>query len=99
METQPIVYTQIDKNTVHQLKFSKEDVLENAVDKNTRDKQLDKAQALGNLDKHHVRIRFKDLKGENLETTVTVWAVTKDYVVLKGENLIPIISITEIKLY
>lgn len=99
METQPTVYSQIDKNIVHQLKFSKQDVLDNEVDKNTRAKQLDKAQALGNLDKHHVRIRFRDVKEENLETTVTVWAVTKDYVVLKGENLIPIISITEIKLY
>ncbi len=84
---------------MHQLKFSKLDVLDNEVDRKARDKQLDKAQALGNLDKHHVRIRFKDVNGENLETTVTVWAVTKDYVVLKGENLIPIISITEIKLY
>lgn len=99
MELQPIVYNPIDKNTVHQLKFSKQDVLENETDKKTRDQQLDKAQALGNLDKHHVRIRFRDVNGENLETIVTVWAVTKDYVVLKGENLIPIISITEIKLY
>ncbi len=99
METPQIIYSPIDKNTVHQLKFSKLDVLDNEVDKKTRDKQLNKAQALGNLDKHHVRIRFKDADGKNLETTVTVWAVTKDYVVLKGENLIPIISITEIKLY
>lgn len=99
MEPKPIVYTQIDKNAVHAIQFGKDDVLTNDVDRKVRDKQLQKAQALGNLDKHHVRIRFKNANGEDLETTVTIWAVTINHVVLKGENLIPITSITEIKLY
>ena len=99
MEGQNITYTEVDKNTVHAIKFGKNDVLTDPVARAERDKQLANAQTLGNLDKHHVRIRFQNVAGDNLETTVTIWAVTKDYVVLKGENLIPITSITGIKLY
>ena len=94
-----INYTEVDKNTVHAIKFSGEDVLKTKEERSIRDSQLARAQTLGNLDKHHVRIRFKNEAGEDLETTVTIWAVTKNHVVLKGENLIPIISITQIKLY
>lgn len=99
MEEKKIEYRDVDKNTVHQIKFSGEDVLTDATAIANRHKQLDRAQTLGNLDKHHVRIRFRNEEGEDLVTTVTIWAVTKNHVVLKGENLIPIISITEIKLY
>ena len=93
----PNMITQIiTKETVHQIKFIGEDVLNTDLEKVQRALQLDKALKLGNSYKLHVSIYFRGTNGEFLKTSATVWAVTEKYLVLKGNTLIPIHSIYDI---
>ena len=86
----------IAKETVPQIKFTREDVLSTELEKTQRKLQLEKALKLGNSYKLHVSIYFHGTNGESLKTIATVWAVTEQYLVLKGNVLIPIHSIRDI---
>jgi hypothetical protein len=86
----------IDKEAVAGLHFPSEEVLTSADLIVRRSNELDKAGMLGNMDHVKVKIVFEDTEGlKQVETTV--WAVTKDAIVLKRGVTIPIRRIHEIR--
>lgn len=87
----------ISKEALKVIPFASEDVLTNEVDKKMRRWKLERAMKLGNLYKHPVQITFTNKMGERMKTTATIWAVTEEYVVVKGGNAIPVRSIYEVE--
>jgi hypothetical protein len=86
----------VDKEIIGNLHFPNEEVL-NSIDlKLKREYELDRAASLG-TDKVKIKILFQDSEAlRQVETTV--WAVTKDRVILKHGATIPINRIHEIKI-
>lgn len=58
--------------------------------------KLKRALILGNMNKQHVKLRFKNADGLHFETVATIWGLTENYVILKGARMIPIHSLTDI---
>ena len=81
-------YREIDKETVELLVFPEADVLEDKQAQIQRLRELERALALGNLERVKVKIYFEDDK-EQLMVHTTVWGVTKESVILKKSALIP----------
>nr|WP_298999002.1 hypothetical protein [uncultured Allomuricauda sp.] len=81
--------TVVDKENVPNLNFPKSDVLHKKQDQNRRCTSLFKAMRLGNLERHKVKILFKDDEGmKQVETTI--WGVTNKRVILKKAINLPI---------
>jgi hypothetical protein len=85
----------IEKEQVRDLRFPKEEVLNNAEDMHRRRAELDRALVLGNMDHNKVRIIFQDDTDTKLVET-TIWAVTEERVILKSGMVIPIRRIQEV---
>jgi len=86
----------VDKEIIGNLNFPAEEVLNSPELKQKREYELERAASLG-TDKVKIKILFEDSEGlKQVETTV--WAVTKDRVVLKHGATIPIKRIHEIKI-
>jgi len=86
----------VDKEIVGNLHFPSEEILTSHESKQKREYELERAASLG-TDKVKIKILFEDAEGlKQVETTV--WAVTKDRVVLKHGVTIPIKRIHEIKI-
>jgi len=86
----------VDKEIIGNLHFPNEEVLVSAELRQEREYELQRASSLG-TDKVKIKIVFEDTEGlRQVETTV--WAVTKDRVVLKHGATIPINRIHEIKI-
>ena len=79
----------IEKETISQIKFPKEDVLQDKDKKKTRAYYLNRASQLGNLLKNKVNIYFKDAEDKLMRVNTTIWAVTKHNVILKKGTIIP----------
>ena len=88
--------TKVDKSFVGHIYFSEHDVLTGHVDKVLRLHNLDRALKLGNLYKRKVKIIFQNSLSHVLETEATIWAVTENYIMLKGGKIIPIRSIMDV---
>ncbi len=86
----------LDKQYIDRVQFTGREVLKNADEIARRNSDLQKALKLGNLHKSHVRLVIRDLFTRDLTVKVTVWAVTENYVILKGNSLVPINSITKV---
>jgi uncharacterized protein (UPF0248 family) len=87
----------IEKERIAQLHFPSEEVLTSIESIVQRSAELDKASRLGNMDKLKFKIVFEDNEGvKQVETTI--WAVTKESVVLKHGLTIPVHRIHEIKI-
>lgn len=86
----------ITKETVHNIQFWTDDVLQTESEKQQRFYKLERAMKLGNVYKQQVCIHFKGVNGEVLKTIATIWALTETYIVLKSHIMIPIKSILEI---
>ncbi|MBW8052064.1 MAG: hypothetical protein FVQ77_17320 [Cytophagales bacterium] len=89
--------TLIEKESISECNFVKEDVLSNESLRQLRYEQLEKAERLGNNYKRKVRITFKTEENEILNVETTIWAVGKDYIELKAGIMIPIGAILDIK--
>jgi hypothetical protein len=87
----------IEKEHISRLRFSKEDVCKDAHEKSKRDKDLSRAQSLGNLMKNKVHLTFKDAEGQVYQVHTTVWAYGEDFVCLKADIFIPVKAILEVK--
>ncbi len=86
----------IEKEIVDNLHFPLEDVLSAPEDQQRRRQALRRASILGNLDRTKMRIKFMD--NENLkEVHTTIWAVTPNYVILKGARLLPLHRIISVE--
>jgi len=92
-ETPPCL---ILKEDIYSIEFSKKDVLNDTKQKKLRHHHLNRAAQLGNLLKNKVNIYFKDKESNLMRVNTTIWAVTKDFVVLKKGTVIPLKSIMHI---
>jgi hypothetical protein len=87
----------IEKEKIHEMHFAGEEVLASPEERKTRLRNLERALALGNLEKAKVKIVFEDTEGiKQVETTV--WGVTDKRVILKGGIHIPIHRVHEVKI-
>lgn len=87
----------IEKEKVAELHFPDNEVLLTSEDVQRRTYELERASQLGNGDHVKIKIIFEDTDNiKQVETTV--WAVTKERVVLKHGITIPIRRIHEIRL-
>ena len=79
----------IEKEDIQALKFPNTDVLQDEEAIFQRINDLNRAQALGNLERSKIKIYFEDDSSKKVVET-TVWAVTDNSVVLKKGVGIPI---------
>lgn len=79
----------IDKENVKDLRFPNKEVLTDKKDIIKRRLMLERATALGNIDKQKFRILFEDDEGLKYVET-TIWATTEKRICLKGGVCIPI---------
>jgi len=85
----------IPKEAIGLLRFPACEVLPDAPARAERLVRLQKALALGNLEKQKVLLFFDTVEGcRTVETTV--WGVLDEYVLLKGGNVIPIRVIRDV---
>ncbi len=89
----------IDKEQVKLLRFSTEDVLADKQEALQRGIDLKRAEAVGASAKSNVKIFFKSYNGNSYKVEATIWAVTEKTVSLKGEIMIPIVSIYKVGLF
>ena len=86
----------IDRNSIPQLEFLSKDVLLTLDSKKSRQKQLQDATFIGNIEEKKVTLEFLSKSGFHLIHT-TIWAVTNEWVVLKEKQQIPIKSIRSVE--
>jgi transcription-repair coupling factor (superfamily II helicase) len=79
----------IEKENIQVLKFPHDEVLQDKEAIQQRNNDLNRAQALGNLEHSKIKIFFEDNQSKKVVET-TVWAVTDNSVVLKKGVEIPI---------
>ena len=89
--------TIVPKEQLSNLKFIKNEVIPETVLQRLRKFELDRALILGNIDHNKVSIVFATEDGALFQVTTTIWAVTEDYVALKGGVHIPIKAIVAIE--
>lgn len=88
----------VQKEQINTLKFCKDEVIQEKVRQRLRKFDLDRALILGNIDHNKVTIIFKTEDGTLLQVKTTIWAVTEEYVSLKGGVHIPIKAIVDLEL-
>lgn len=89
METFEDIRT-VEKESLVDVKFTKEDVLQNdVVKKRLRAIYLAKAETLGNNFKGKVKLYFKLATDEVCAVETTIWQATDEHVTLKGGINIP----------
>lgn len=88
----------VQKEQINTLKFFRGDVIQEKVRQRLRKFDLDRALILGNIDHNKVTIIFKTEDGTLLQVKTTIWAVTEEYVALKGGVHIPIKAIVDLEL-
>ncbi|HSI75358.1 MAG TPA: hypothetical protein VK957_05675 [Lunatimonas sp.] len=86
----------IPKEAVSVMHFLKEDVLKDPSDIRQRNQDLNRAMTLGNLEHGKVKIHFLDAQHNFYQVETTVWAVTDDYLCLKGDLQIPTCAVLRI---
>lgn len=90
-------YDLIEKEDVANLHFPVDEVLKKQAQMDLRQKGLNRANALGNLEHHKVRIYFRDEEGDKYIET-TIWGVTDHEIVLKKNVVLPIHRITQLEI-
>jgi hypothetical protein len=88
----------VQKEQINTLKFFRDEVIDEKVRQRLRKFDLDRALILGNIDHNKVTIIFKTEDGTLLQVKTTIWAVTEEYVALKGGVHIPIKAIVDLEL-
>lgn len=90
--------TTVQKEQLNTLRFFKSEVILEKIQQGLRKFELDRALVLGNIDHNKVTVIFKTEDGSLLQVNTTIWAVTDDYICLKGGVNIPIKAIVDIEL-
>jgi predicted alternative tryptophan synthase beta-subunit len=86
----------IEKELVSSQQFSKREVLSDGYAIAQRQNKLERAMQLGNLYKVKSKIFFETQEGSKVVET-TIWAVTNNYIMIKGGRVIPIQCITSVE--
>ncbi len=86
----------IDKELVSDQQFFKKEVLSDKQAISQRRQSLERAVILGNIHKVKSKIFFETKEGTKAIET-TIWAVTDDYVIIKGGRVIPIQCICSVE--
>ena len=82
-------FERIEKENIEGLKFPGQDVLNSKEDIQKRQRDLDRALSLGNVEQIKIKIFFEDSQSPKYVET-TVWGVTDKRVILKQGVVIPI---------
>jgi len=93
---EPWSVLKVDKSRLAEISFGRYDFHESGLSSRLRYK-LQRAVLLGNLYKCHSIIQFHDEQGRYMETEATVWAVTENYIMIKGGIVIPVHAIIDVK--
>ena len=88
--------TLIEKEAILGLSFTDLEVLSTEVERNIRARKLYRAMLLGNNYKHKTHITFSTANGINRVNT-TIWALTEQFVILKGGILIPVNTVWDVQ--
>ena len=97
MDTATRIPRKIEKEQVPLLKFPSEEVLKSSELIKQRQRDLQRAMTLGNLEHAKIKIVFEDAEGlKQVETTI--WGVTDKRIILKQGVVIPIDRIHEVKI-
>jgi outer membrane protease len=87
----------IEKEEIVNLHFPKEDVLKKSDEIKERNRSIERAISLGNLEHTKVKIYFSDEQGKKKVHT-TIWAVTDTAIVLKQNTILPINRIHKLEI-
>jgi hypothetical protein len=82
-------FEKIEKENIEGLKFPEKDVLTSIEEIKNRQRDLDRALSLGNVEQIKIKIFFEDNQSPKYVET-TVWGVTDKRVILKQGLVIPI---------
>ncbi len=90
-------YELIEKESIDDLKFPANDVLDDNEKIAERKRELHRALSLGNLEHSKIKIYFEDGVSKKVVET-TVWGVTDKRVILKQGLVIPIHRVHSVKI-
>lgn len=90
-------YELIEKEAVADFHFPHEDVLIREEDIKLLKRQLERANALGNIEHHKVKIYFEDDQGRKVVNT-TIWGITDSVILLKKNVTLPIQRIVKLEI-
>lgn len=90
-------YKLVEKEDVANFQFPKEDVLIGDDEKKILKSQLERANTLGNVEHHKVKIYFEDSEGKKVVYT-TIWGATEHYILLKKNVFMPIQRIVKLEI-
>lgn len=91
------VYELVEKEAVADFHFPHEEVLKREEDKKTLKSQLERANSLGNIEHHKVKIYFEDDQGKKVVNT-TIWGITDSSILLKKNVILPIQRIVKLEI-
>lgn len=89
--------TTVPKEAIGTVAFATQDVLTDPAAVTVRRRNLQRALSLGNLYRHKVAITYRLHHQVPQRVVTTVWAVTENYVMLKGGRTIPIRAIESVE--
>jgi len=90
-------YQLVEKESVADFRFPHEDVLIKESEIKLLKTQLDRANALGNLEHHKVKVYFIDHEGKKMVHT-TIWGITDKSILLKKNVIVPIRRIVKLEI-
>lgn len=90
-------YKLVEKEEVSNFQFPKEDVSISEDERKILKSQLQRANTLGNIERHKVKIYFEDAEGKKVVYT-TIWGTTESYILLKQNVFIPIQRIVKLEI-
>ena len=89
--------TEIEKEMISTISFTKEDVIEDPVKRRLRQIYLERAERLGNAYHGKVKMIFKTEDGKLLKVHTTIWSADQHYITLKGGVHIPTLAIIDVE--
>ena len=87
----------IQKEALKSVNFQKTDVIQIQALRLNRYNNLNRALILGNLYHPKVSIIFKTGDGSLQKVVTTIWAVSDDFILLKGGIFVPVKAILELE--
>ena len=91
-----MTYQLIAKEKIEEFSFPKREVLSSDKERKSLYSKIHRATSLGNIENHKVFIFFED-RGGLKKVFTTIWAQTKEKVILKKGLMIPVHRIYDIR--